>query len=240
MSPDPEPMASARVEAYLDQLLVPLARNLSPFHRDDLRRELRTHLWGRVDAYRELDYSEEDAMTEALKQFGGAGDFARQWRQEWVISKQRSAWAEIYQASLSALRLSVPALAATWLGVYLLGRAVMNALPTAYLGSLLIVYDYALLGLSGTVFFGTSLWTGSIQGRRAPKRSGWGMFAALGTVIIAGSAASLLGTEFGLEGTLCGGFYTSIPLMAAAWMPTACLAAAVSGWLTQKRKRVLA
>ena len=240
MSPDPEPMASARVEAYLDQLLVPLARNLSPFHRAELRRELRTHLWGRVDAYRELDYSEEDAMTEALKQFGGAGDFARQWRQEWVISKQRSAWAEIYQASLSALRLSVPALAATWLGVYLLGRAVMNALPTAYLGSLLIVYDYALLGLSGTVLFGTSLWTGSIQGRRAPKRSGWGMFAALGTVIIAGSAASLLGTEFGLEGTLCGGFYTSIPLMAAAWMPTACLAAAVSGWLTQKRKRVLA
>jgi len=224
----------------LDQLLGPLARNLSPFHRAELRRELRTHLWGRVDAYRELDYSEEDAMTEALKQFGGAGDFARQWRQEWVISKQRSAWAEIYQASLSALRLSVPALAATWLGVYLLGRAVMNALPTAYLGSLLIVYDYALLGLSGTVFFGTSLWTGSIQGRRAPKRSGWGMFAALGTVIIAGSAASLLGTEFGLEGTLCGGFYTSIPLMAAAWMPTACLAAAVSGWLTQKRKRVLA
>jgi len=233
-------LCTSRVEAYLDQLLVPLARNLSPFHRDDLRRELRTHLWGRVDAYRELDYSEEDAMTEALKQFGGAGDFARQWRQEWVISKQRSAWAEIYQASLSALRLSVPALAATWLGVYLLGRAVMNALPTAYLGSLLIVYDYALLGLSGTVFFGTSLWTGSIQGRRAPKRSGWGMFAALGTVIIAGSAASLLGTEFGLEGTLCGGFYTSIPLMAAAWMPTACLAAAVSGWLTQKRKRVLA
>ena len=233
-------LCTSRVEAYLDQLLGPLARNLSPFHRAELRRELRTHLWGRVDAYRELDYSEEDAMTEALKQFGGAGDFARQWRQEWVISKQRSAWAEIYQASLSALRLSVPALAATWLGVYLLGRAVMNALPTAYLGSLLIVYDYALLGLSGTVFFGTSLWTGSIQGRRAPKRSGWGMFAALGTVIIAGSAASLLGTEFGLEGTLCGGFYTSIPLMAAAWMPTACLAAAVSGWLTQKRKRVLA
>ena len=231
----PEPTASARLEAYLDQLLVPLARNLSDFHRDELRRELRAHLWGRVDAYRELDYSEDDAVTEALRQFGGANDFARQWRQEWIAGERCSAWQEIFTASLSALRLSLLALAGTWLGVYLLGLIVINALPSTYVGSLLTVYDHVLFGLSVTIFFGTSLWTGSIQGRRAPKRSGWGMFAALSTVIVAGSVASLLGTRFGLEGTMCGGFYTSMPLMAAAWLPTACLAAAVSGWLTRRR-----
>ena len=235
----PEPTASTRVEAYLDQLLVPLARNLSDFHRDELRRELRAHLWGRVDAYRELDYSKDDAVTEALRQFGGANDFARQWRQEWIAGERCSACNEIFMASISGLRLSLPALAATWLGVYLLWLIVINTLPSSYIGGLLTVYDHVLLWLSGTIFFGTSLWTGSLQGRRVPKRSGWGMFAALSTVIVAGSAASLLGTRFGLEGTMCGGFYTSMPLMAAAWLPTACLAAAVSGWHTQ-RKRVLA
>ena len=241
MTPDPEPLAFSRVEAYLDQLLVPLARNFSGFHREELRRELRAHLWERVDAYRELDYSEEDAVTEALRQFGGAEDFARQWRQEWVTSERRGTWEEIYIASISALRLCLPALAATWLGTHLLGLVVINALPSTYFGALLTVYDHALVGLSGTIFFGTSLWTGSIQGRRVPKRSGWGMFAALGTVITAGSAASLLGTRFGLEGTVCGGFYTSMPLMAAAWLPTACFAATVSGWWARRTKaRLLA
>ena len=236
MEPD---FSASRLEAYLDQLLVPLARNLSDFHREELRRELRAHLWGRVDAYRELDYSEDDAVTEALRQFGGANDFARQWRQEWIVGERCSACHEIFTAAISALRLSLPALAGTWLGVYLLGLIVVNALPSTYVGGLLTVYDHVLFGLSSTIFFGTSLWTGSIQGRRAPKRSGWGMFAALSAVIVAGSAASLLGTRFGLEGTTCGGFYTSMPLMAAAWLPTACLAAAVSGWHTQ-RKRALA
>lgn len=232
MEPD---FSASRVEAYLDQLLVPLARNLSDFHRDELRRELRAHLWGRVEAYRELDYSQDDAVTEALRQFGGANDFARQWRREWVTSERRGTWEEIYIASMSALRLSLSALAATWLGVYLLGTAVVNALPSTYFGALLTVYDHALFGLSGTIFFGASLWVGGIQGRRTPKRSGWGMFAAFSMVITVGSAASLLGTRFGLEGTMCGGFFTSIPLMAAAWMPTACLAAAVSGWWVRRR-----
>lgn len=115
-------LCTSRVKAYLDQLLVPLARNLSPFHRDGLRRELRAHLWGRVDAYQELDYSEEDAVTEALKQFGGANDFARQWRQEWITHVCPSVWREAWASSCQALRLSVPALAATWLGVYLIAE----------------------------------------------------------------------------------------------------------------------
>ena len=224
------PNSAQRIEAYLDQLLVPLARNLSDFHREELRRELRAHLWGRVEAYRELGQPEDDAVTEALRQFGGAEDFTRQWRQEWVTSERRGTCEEIYIASMSALRLSLPALAATWLAVYLLGTAVVNSLPSTYLGALLTVYDHALFGLSGLLFFGASLWAGGIQGRRTPKRSGWGMFAALSAVIMVGSAASLLGTRFGLEGTMCGGFCTSMPLIAAAWLPTACLAAAVSGW----------
>ncbi len=240
---EPEPSNSSRLEAYLDQLLVPLARNLSGFHREELRRELRAHLRGRVDAYLEMGHAEEDAVTEALRQFGGAEDFTRQWRQEWVTSERHSAWREIQASAWSALRLAVPALVVTWLVAYVLGYVlsyvVLHALPTTYTGALLVVYEQALLTAVIVEFVGLSLWAGIVQGRHAPRRSGWGMFAALSMVIMAGSATSLLGTEFGLEGTLCGGFYTSIPLMAAAWMPTACLAAAVSGWHTQ-RKRALA
>lgn len=44
--PDPHPQSSAprRVEAYLDAVLTSLPRHLSPSERDELRRELRTHL----------------------------------------------------------------------------------------------------------------------------------------------------------------------------------------------------
>ena len=237
MPPNLDP--STRVDAYLDQLLVPLTRNLSAFHRDELRRELRAHLWGRIDAYRELDYSEEDAVTEALRQFGGANDFTKQWRQEWLTHVCTGTWREVWASICQALRLAIPALAATWLIAYVLGYVVLRALPSTYTGALLVVYSDALFPAVVTEFIGLSLWVGIVQGQRAARRGGWGMFAALSLVIVAGSAASLLGTEFGLEGTPCAGFYTSIPLMAAAWMPTACLAAAISGWLTQ-RKRVAA
>jgi len=239
MESDPLLCTSARVEAYLDQLLVPLARNLSDFHREELRRELRTHLWERVDAYRELGQSDEEAVTEALKQFGGSGDFARQWRQEWVMNRQCGVWQELWSAACSALRLSVPALVGTWLVAYVLGYVVLSALPSTYTGALLVVYSDTLLSAVVSAFVGLSLWVGVVQGRRAPKRGGGGMFAALSMVVTIGSAVSLLGAKIGLEGTVYGGFLTSMPLMAAAWMPIACLAAAVSGWQSQ-RKRVVA
>ena len=77
---EPEPLASTpqRVEAYLELILAPLAHRLSSFHQEELRRELREHLWARVDAYRELGQPEQEAITEALQQFGGAEDFLRQ------------------------------------------------------------------------------------------------------------------------------------------------------------------
>ncbi len=77
MGPDPLASAPQRVEAYLDLILTPLSRRLSPFHREELRRELREHLWARIDAYGELGQPEGEAITEALRQFGGANDFAR-------------------------------------------------------------------------------------------------------------------------------------------------------------------
>lgn len=100
------PDNSARLEAYLDQVLTPLTRQLTLFHQQELRRELKAHLWERVDAYRELGQSEDDAVTEALRQFGGAEDFLRQWRQEWAQAARADARGGLWQATLAGLRLS--------------------------------------------------------------------------------------------------------------------------------------
>jgi len=236
MIPDFNSSAPRRVEAYLDQVLAPLTRRLSPFHRDELRREMRAHLWERVDAYCELGQSEEDAVTEALRQFGGAEDFLRQWRREWQIVSRSGAWGEIFAAARPALRLSLPALLLMWGLARVLGFVVINALPSTYFGALTTAYADALLAALGAGFFGLSLWVGLVQGRRVPERSGMGMFAALGATVAAGSALYWLGTGMGLDRTVFGDIFASLPLMAAAWMPVACGSAALSGWWTQKAK----
>lgn len=232
--------ASARIEAYLDHLLVPLTRNLSGFHRDELRRELRAHLWGRIDAYQELDYSEEDAVTEALKQFGGADGFVRQWQQEWVTSGRRSEWQEILAATWPALRLCVSLMTVVWLMAWLLAYVEVNAPASSNTYGLTVVYEDYLVAACGTGFFGLSLWSGFLHGRRTLRRGGIGMFAALSLLVAGGSGLFEISAATGLDHTILGGLFASLPLIAAAWMPTACLAAAVSGWLTQRRKRVLA
>ena len=100
----------SRVEAYLDQVLAPLTRNLSPFHRNELRRELRAHLWEHVDAYLELGQSDEAAVTEALRQFGGADDFLREWRLEWRQAARSTSRQELWRAMAAGLKLSLPIL----------------------------------------------------------------------------------------------------------------------------------
>ena len=231
---------NVRIEAYLDQVLAPLTRQLSLFHRDELRRELGAHLWERIEAYRELGMTEGDAVTEALKQFGGAEDFLRQWRAEWRMLDRQSAGRELWAATGSALRLSVPMLLASWGLARVLAWLVMNCLPGTYLGALGIAYSDALLEMMGASFLGLSLWAGAVQGRRTARRSGLGMFGALGATIAAGSAFYWLGTKIGLDHTVYGDITASLPLMAAAWMPTACLSAALAGWAAQKRKKVMA
>lgn len=240
MMPAPEHCAPRRVDAYLDQVLAPLTRELSPFHRDELRRELRAHLWERIEAYRELGQSEDNAVTEALQQFGGAEDFLRQWRAEWLTFDRQSAGRELWVAMRSALRLSVPMLLASWGAARVLTWLVVNCLPNTYLGALGIAYSDALLEMTGAGFLGLSLWAGLVQGRRVPRRSGLGMFSALAATIVAGSAFYWLGARVGLDHTVFGDVFASLPLMAAAWMPTACLTAAFAGGRAQRQKRVIA
>ncbi len=175
------PENNARIEAYLDQVLAPLTRQLSAFHRDELRRELGAHLWERVDAYQELGKSEDDAVTEALKQFGGAEDFLREWRREWRQAAQTDTRGGLWQATVTGLRLSMVALllACTPVLVWvsqapLYGHVIPWLQPwldghPSQLGALLAWSDFVVL----PAVLGIAI------GRRTPQRAGSGAFLAL-------------------------------------------------------------
>ncbi len=236
MTPDPEPLASVRVEAYLDQILVPLARNLSAFYRDELRRELRAHLWERVDAYRELGYADEDAVTEALKQFGGAGDFARQWRQEWMKMPSRLTLRDVYDAGRLALRPALLGLTAACLPFGIMAWAVTHlhfplsqtevAVGTTFLW-ILIAFGVGVLPLS----------VGIRQGRRTPGRAGVGVTAALTAETLLANLLYLLADLIWPGREVVDTFFMFLLFMSAAWIPIAGGAAAISGWLTRRRMK---
>lgn len=241
MTSEPEPDNAQRVEAYLDQLLVPLGRKLSAFHREELRRELRAHLWGRIDAYRELGQSETDAVTEALQQFGGAKDFARHWRREWTkVPAISASTLRIWEAGKVAFKPALGGIAAAFLpfvGINSFYQRFQHSSADAFL----LRYGDALCwSWIGLAFLLLPALVGARQGRRQPKHAGVGMAAAL----VSGIAAVSLLYEV-VDGTtpddLYAGSLCSVLLMLMViWLPVASGSAALTGWWTQRRKRVIA
>jgi len=239
MSPDPEPMASARVEAYLDQLLVPLARNLSPFHRDDLRRELREHLWGRIDAYRGLGHAEDDSVTEALQQFGGAEDFFEQWKQKWAPLSGPLTLRGVYEAGKSALKPSLGGIAAVNL-LYIAAQECIWRFPQSHAIALVNRHGEAFgvsLAVFGFLLMPVAI--GARYGRRTPERAGIGMAAALLAEIavvgvIYGVAALVLDNGQPIGITVTDMLFNFLLALLVAWIPIAGGAAAVSSRNTRR------
>ena len=238
MTPD-DPAAAPRVEAYLDQILAPLARRLLPFQQDELRRELRDHLWKRIEAYRELGQPEDDAVTEALTQFGGAEDFLRQWRREWTKTAAVSApTLRIWNAGKAALRPSLVGITAAFLpfvGINLFYQAFQH-FPA---GAFLLRYGGALYGSwIGLAFLLLPVLIGVRQGRRQPKHAGAGM----ATVLVSGIAAVSLLYELidrtTLDNIYAEGLCSVLLALMVAWLPVAGGAAALSGWWTQRPRKI--
>lgn len=237
MEHDPQSSALHRVETYLDQVLAPLTRRLSAFHQQELRRELRAHLWERVDAYRELDYSEEDAVTEALRQFGGAKDFARQWRHEWLRKPSRITPREVWEAARPALRPSLLsiALALAPFGLptipMLLGQ--FYTLPWAILRHAEANLFWPLVVSS---YFILPVLIGERQGRRRPQCAGLGITVVLTSELAATSLLYLL-CPIGLSsGPFVDGFFSILLTLLLVWLPLSGTAAALSGWWTRRSK----
>ncbi len=230
MELEPDPLASAprRVEAYLDQILVPLTRRLSPFHREELRRELREHLWARVDAYRELGQSEDDAVTEALCQFGGAEDFLRQWQREWMRPTQRLTLCEVWEAARPALRPSLTALLSVPAAIALAGFFAFDSqIGGPFLAALFNVYFVGTVLLPPIVL-------GLAQGRRASCHPGLGMFAALSVQIVGLSALTWLAGRLLPEQSSVIQCLDALLLLAFLWLPISCTTAALGGWWARR------
>ncbi len=181
MEPNSRDSAPSRVEAYLDQILAPLARRLSPFHQDELRRELRGHLWARVDAYRELGMAEIEAVTEAMLQFGGAEDFLHQWQCAWTLAARDTARRELWHATLAGLYLSLPTLLLACTPVIVwVSQSRLYGHPIPWLKPWLEGHSSQLGSpLAWTDFVVLPAVLGIAIGRRIPRRAGLGAFIAL-------------------------------------------------------------
>ena len=217
-----------RVEAYLDQMLAPLTRRLSAFHQQELRRELRTHFWERIGTYQELGMSEADAVTEALRQFGGAEDFLRQWQQEWRKTTPQAVLREIAAATRYALLLSLPALLITCFGSPIWGNMLDGRWMPNWMQSWPVAYVTSGWGSFGLDFILLPLVVGAAVGRLAPQRAALGMLAAL-TVEIVLTDWYLLPAVLNL-GLFTGRLSEQIFICSMSWLPLACTSAALTGW----------
>ena len=242
MEPDPLASGPRRVEAYLDLILAPLTRRLSPFHREELRRELREHLWARIEAYIELGQPENEAVTEALQQFGGAKDFTRQWRREWTHAPRRVTLREVWEAARPALRPSLAGIAVAFLPCTIIHIGFCDLHGSAA-GALL--YHYADTIVRTWLLFAFLLMpvaVGMRHGRRNPAHAGAGMLAALtAEIATAGLLYELLtgwALPYGFWGSSTGFFVQNdsgvLFGMMAGWIPVAAAAAAISGWWARR------
>ena len=239
----PQNSAPPRVEAYLDQVLAPLTRRLSAFHQQELRRELRAHLGERISAYQELGITEDNAVTEALRQFGGAEDFLQQWQQEWTKTTPQATLREIGVATRTALLLSLPALLIACLGwpdwahphsfsanQFAWAPDWMRWCQLSYVASGWASFslDFVLLPVA----------VGAAMGRFVPRHAGLGMLSALAAIIVL-TDWCLLPNAPNLGQFLWDSSYLLF-VLGFYWLPVACTTAAMASWWTQRQRKVLA
>lgn len=243
MTPQSDPSAENRLEAYLDEILAPLARRLSPFQQGELRRELREHLWERIASYRKLGSSEEDAVTEALKQFGGAEGFLREWRLEWTKTTPQATLREIGAATRTAFLLLLPALliaclsSPRWAHPHVISVSQFAWAPDWMRWCQL---SYVVSGWAGFSldFVLLPLAVGAAVGRLVPRHAGTGMLSALAVIVVL-TDWCLLPNAPNLGQFLWDGSYLMF-VCAVYWLPLACTTAALTSWWTRRRRKVLA
>ncbi|MCW3052039.1 MAG: hypothetical protein JWN14_1209 [Chthonomonadales bacterium] len=76
------PMVQSRIDAYLTRTCAPLFVSLPQEEALQQRAEMQSHLESLVVAHIELGYSETEAVTLALEQFGKEQSVAKAWKQE--------------------------------------------------------------------------------------------------------------------------------------------------------------
>jgi hypothetical protein len=81
-----------RIEEYLDRIDAPLIGHVPRARRLELRAELALHLDALVEAHQELGATPDEAVTDALRQFGDPLHVGQEWRQVNPVCNSRRSW----------------------------------------------------------------------------------------------------------------------------------------------------
>jgi hypothetical protein len=157
------------LDGYLDQVCAPLKAAMPEARSNEYRAEMRIHLKERIAAYQELGATPEQAIADALRQFGDSGYIARHWQQE---CERTVPTAVLEQSTRTALcYFGIAALMQSGLSLILFQPS-LRTLPLPFFR---IIWGLWLFGLPTVA--------GSAVGLRA-KRPVYGTLSALGLLFL--------------------------------------------------------
>jgi hypothetical protein len=222
--PDP------RVEDYLDRVCAPLVGRVQYAERVELRTELRAHLEALIAACGELGVAPEEAVRQALAQFGAPGSVAQAWLRGW-------------ERTAPEARASSP-LPATWIGMRCFGLA--TGIGVALLAAVANANEDGATLIAPTLALVPPILAGFATGMRASARHALGAFFALAATIAAtvGAATGLSycitgsvpwNASFDAWRSMVGNLVGLAAIQAVFWLPLGCASAALGGWLQARR-----
>jgi hypothetical protein len=212
--------ADPQIEDYLDHVFVPLVGRVPYATRATLRAELRAHLEALIDASRELGRQPDQAIRDALAQFGDPQALAREWLRGW---RQQGPAGPVLSARPAAF---------VALGCFGLATSVAVALVVALM--LLVPGNSSMIAFWGPVVaFVLPALAGMTTGLLSPGRPAMGAFYAL-AVLIAVSALSASAISGRTDFNEFAGFAM---LQGMFWLPIGCGAAALGGRLRVLREQ---
>lgn len=214
--PADEPARDTRIEDYLDHLTTPLVDGGVPYAvRHEVRREIRQHLLACATAYEELGRSPDEAVPQAIAQFGNPTRIGRRWLCEWQSAEPPHPVHSVRHATFVALSV--------------FGLATISALALSLLAGSSALFSLAWMNtLLACEAVAAPTLAGLITGLRARRRPSLGTFYAL---------ALLIPLNVGLL-QLLPLVKDDLPALAGVqfifWVPIGCIAAALGGWLRKQ------
>jgi hypothetical protein len=182
--------------------------------REDLRAEWRAHLQALCEAYEELGSDPDEAVAQALEQFGDPWRLGRQWVREWKRGAAAGEPQSVWPATRMALRC--------------FGLAGLVACGST--SGVLDHWTWGLLHLGKwaepALCLGLPLWAGIFTGLLSRGRHALGTFYALAALTSISAGLAPLLPERWSDNTLILAL-----LQFVFWMPAGCAAAGLTGWL---------
>jgi hypothetical protein len=206
--------ADPRIEEYLDHLCVPLVRRVPYAIRAELRVELRAHIDALIDASLELGRPPDEAVRDALMQFGDPRALGSEWLRGWNGGRLASPVPSARPAACVALRCFG---LATSMAVALLVASMLDPQRLSFFGPLWPLVLVLLMPLLA----------GLATGWLSPARQALGTFYALAFLIAV--------TSLGGSVLVNGWDFNALPALSivqsVCWIPIGCGAAALGGRL---------